>query len=177
MDIKDKIREFIDQLLKLATITPATEIKIRNECERYSDPEESELGRQYEEINIDELDDKLLNESIEAALNEIKALEELEESECSCNCNNHTVFVKEIKKYVSKHLHQPLTDKEFEDIETGFRLRWNYSTGQMVSDGEFEKSVEQYLVSIESPVHKKKMVKVVDLILEYMEQMEESGND
>jgi hypothetical protein len=77
---------------------------------------------------------------------------------------------------VVKHLYLPLSDKEFADIETGFRIRWNYSTGQMMGDGDFARAVDQYLTEIESPMDREKMKKVVDLILEYLEEIGQWGD-
>jgi hypothetical protein len=59
------------------------------------------------------------------------------------------IDVSELKSYVKKNLLLPLSDAEFNYIETGFRLRWNYSTGQFVGFGSFKRSVSQYLTSIE----------------------------
>lgn len=70
-------------------------------------------------------------------------------------------------EYVKTNLLIPLSHEEFNNIETGFKLHYNYSTAQEVD--EFKWAVGQYLTSIESPMDRKKMVKVVDLILEYLE--------
>ena len=72
-------------------------------------------------------------------------------------------------KYVSQKLFLPLSEEEFLHIETGFRLRWNYATGKMVGDGDFKLAVAQYLTSIDYQMDLKKMRKVVDLVLEYLE--------
>jgi hypothetical protein len=71
--------------------------------------------------------------------------------------------------YVKQRLYLPLSKKEFEHIETGFRLRWNYSKGKMVGDGDFKLAVAQYLTSIDYPMDLKKMRRIVNLILEYLE--------
>ena len=177
MDIKDKIKDLFDQLMKLASVSQRSEMSISEECIHCFDLNEPDRNKECEEINIDEVEDEYFSKAIENALNEINALEATEEFEMGCKCCNHTVFVRGIKKYVLEHLNLPLTDGEFNDIETGFRIRWNYSTGQMVSDKEFEKAVDQYLASIESSIDRNKMKRVVGLILEYMEQMEDLDGD
>jgi len=70
-------------------------------------------------------------------------------------------------EYVKTKLLIPLSQEEFNNIETGFKLHFNYSTAQEV--GEFKWAVGQYLTSIESPMDRKKMDRVVELILEYLE--------
>jgi len=77
--------------------------------------------------------------------------------------------------YVMKNILIPLTDAEFIQIEHGFRLLWNNSTGKMVGDGDFKNWVNQYLLSIEFQIDQKKVKKVVDLILEYMEEIGQWG--
>lgn len=176
MDIKDKIKELIDHLIKFVYISHRSEIRTEPDWNCCSEIQSAFRDLKNEEINIDELDDQVFNRSIEAALNEINEIEEQEEREGICNCRNHTVFVREIKNYVMRHCDQPITDREFDDIETGFRLRWNYSTGQKVANDVFIHAVEQYLVAIESPIDRQRMNMVVDLILEYMEKMEEWGD-
>jgi len=68
-----------------------------------------------------------------------------------------------------------LSRAEFDNIEMGFRLCWNYSTGQRVGEGDFKLAVGQYLTSMECPMDHNKMGKVVDLILEYMEEIGQWG--
>ena len=70
-------------------------------------------------------------------------------------------------EYVKTNLLVPLSQEDFNNIETGFKLHFNYSTAQEVD--EFKWAVGQYLTSIESPMDRKKMERVVDLILEYLE--------
>jgi hypothetical protein len=87
------------------------------------------------------------------------------------------IVVDELREYVFSHLEFTLTKKDFEDIETGFRIRWNHSTGQIVGDGDFKRSVEFYLTSIENPMNREKMNQVVDKILEYFEIIGQWGED
>jgi len=86
------------------------------------------------------------------------------------------INVADAYQYVSARLLLPLSDDEFCNIETGFRLRWNYSTGKMVGDADFRRSVDQYLTSIESPMDRDKMNRAVDLLLEYLEWIGQWGN-
>jgi predicted nucleic-acid-binding protein len=79
------------------------------------------------------------------------------------------IVMEEVRDYLHLHLDFVLTEKDFQDIETGFRLRWNYSTDQIIGDGDFKRSVDSYLTSVESPMDREKMRKVVDRILEYLE--------
>lgn len=72
-------------------------------------------------------------------------------------------------QYVKQRLLLPLSEQEYLHIETGFRLRWNYSTGKKVGDGDFKRAVGQYLVTIDYPIELRKVNKVVDLIIEYLE--------
>jgi len=77
--------------------------------------------------------------------------------------------IDEMKEYILLHINFKLTDKDFNDIENGFRIRWNFSKGQIVDSDGFKRSVEIYLTSIDNPVDRRKMGKVVDAILEYLE--------
>ena len=79
-------------------------------------------------------------------------------------------------KYVRERISLPLSEKEFFNIESGFKLRWNYSYGQSISSVEFKRTVDQYLTSLESPMDRKKMGQAVDLILEYLELIGQWGN-
>jgi len=83
------------------------------------------------------------------------------------------INAEEVKSYVARYLYLPLTDQEFADIGTGFCLRWNYSFGQTLDGNDIKKAADQYLISIESPMDRGKMKKVVDLILEYLEEIGE----
>jgi len=86
------------------------------------------------------------------------------------------VVIDEMKKYVTSHLNFRLTDKEFNDIENGFRIRWIFSSGQIVDNNGFKRSVDFYLTSVENPMNRKEMNKVVDLILEYLEIIGQYGD-
>jgi hypothetical protein len=78
-------------------------------------------------------------------------------------------------QYVKRGILLPLSEQEFNHIENGFRLRWNYSSGQMIGDGDMKRAVSQYLVSIDYHMDQRKMKKVVDLILEYLEWIGQWG--
>jgi hypothetical protein len=86
------------------------------------------------------------------------------------------ILINEMLEYVRKNLLLPLSDKEFDNTEIGFRLRWNYSTGQMVGDEDFKRSADQYLTSIDFPMEREKMAKIVDLILEYLQEVGQWGH-
>jgi len=77
----------------------------------------------------------------------------------------------EVFEYVKKNLLLPLEETEFSQIEIGIRILWNYSLAESIGDWDFKRSVDQYLTSIESPMDRGKMVKIVDLILEYLEEI------
>ena len=130
-------------------------------------------GNQYEEIELDEEDEKILDRSMESAWKQIKAKREREKNKKNMDLSHSLIVNAGVKDYVIKHLYVPLSDREFEDIETGFRLRWNYSSGQLVGDGDLKRAIDLYLTSIESPMDRKKMEKVVDLMLEYLEEIGE----
>ena len=70
-----------------------------------------------------------------------------------------------------------MSEQEFNYIENGFRLRWNYSSGQMIGDGDLKRAVSQYLVAIDYHMDQRKMKKVVDLILEYLEWIGQWGRN
>ncbi|MFH1161543.1 MAG: hypothetical protein V1733_11440 [bacterium] len=78
-----------------------------------------------------------------------------------------SIVSEDVFEYIRRNLLPPLSQEEFDNIETGFRLHWNYSTGQEV--GDLKWAVGQYLTTMESPMDRKKMAKIVDLILEYLE--------
>jgi hypothetical protein len=78
-------------------------------------------------------------------------------------------------QYVKRGILLPLSKQEFNHIENGFRLRWNYSSGQMIGDGDLKRAVSQYLVSIDYQMDQRKIKKVVDLILEYLEWIGQWG--
>jgi hypothetical protein len=128
-----------------------------------------------DECDITEEDDEILNRSLESGLRKFKEYEEQKKIMEDRKEDHQSIDIDDMKKYITDHLYEPLTDREFEDIEKGFRLRWNYSAGQMFGDGDFKQSVDQYLTSIESPINRKKTEKVVDLILEYLEEIGQWG--
>ncbi len=77
----------------------------------------------------------------------------------------------EVFLYVQDRLPFPLTEEEIIHIENGFVLRWNYSEGQLVGDGDFKLAVENYLVSINQIYDQNVVWKVVDLMLEYLKMI------
>ena len=122
-------------------------------------------GECNEKHNTAEEDDNILSKSLANAWQSIKAKREWENHLHSTDETPKPIDSNQVKDYVIKHLYQPLTDQEFTDVESGFCLRWNYSYGQMVGDGDLKRTVDQYLISIESCMDRGKMKKVVDLIL------------
>ena len=76
-----------------------------------------------------------------------------------------------VKAYVMEHSEEPITDQEFSDIENGFRLKWKYANVQMLGDGNFKNDICQYLISIDSTIDRAKMERVVDLILQYLQEI------
>lgn len=79
--------------------------------------------------------------------------------------------VAEMRAYVMNNILIPLADEEFTQIELGFRLMWNHSTGKIIGEGDFERWVNQYLMSIEFHIEQRKVDRVIELILEYMEEI------
>ena len=134
---------------------------------------------QCEEIDLEDGDDEILNRSLEKAMQKINELKKPEANEPVKNVINKPPVIanRECYEYVKNHIYVPLDEREFGDIETGFRLIWNHSEGQMLGDNDFKRSVDQYLTSIESPMDRGKMEKVVDLILEYQQEIGEWGNE
>ena len=130
-----------------------------------------------EEIDLEEGDDKTLNRALENARQRIK-MKELEKKQPVANTKNNPIIAnRECYEYVKSHIYVPLDECEFCDIETGFRLLWNHAKGQMLGDYDFKRAVDQYLTSIESPMDRGKMDKVVDLFLEYQEEIGEWGDN
>jgi hypothetical protein len=76
-----------------------------------------------------------------------------------------------VKQYLEDHLDFQISDQEFENIEAGFRLRWKYANPQHSGDLDFQNAVNGYLTSIESTMDREKMGKVVDTILEYLQEV------
>ena len=77
----------------------------------------------------------------------------------------------EVFQYVQDRLPFPLSDEEIVDIENGFVMRWNYSEGQLVGDGDFKSAVAHYLMSINRVYDQEIVWKVVDLMLEYLQKI------
>ena len=71
-------------------------------------------------------------------------------------------------QYVMKNIHLSLKVRHWTNIKTGFRICWNYSAGRKMSNQDFKRSVDLYLTSIECPLDRYTMRKVVDLMLDYM---------
>ena len=76
-----------------------------------------------------------------------------------------------VKQYLEDNLDFQISDLEFQDIEIGFRLFWKYGNPQHSGDIDFQNSVNAYLTSIESTMDREKMGKVVDSILEYLQEI------
>jgi hypothetical protein len=82
-----------------------------------------------------------------------------------------TVEPEAVRLFLTENLEFPISDKELENILIGFQLFWKYSNPQKAGDLNFLWAVDQYLTSIESPMDRKKMEKVVDSILEYLQEI------
>jgi hypothetical protein len=145
------------------------------------------INRGFEDIILDFLNhDTLVPGLIESVIKQLEHKgreykKDLQHQEYSTFLNYKKelkpIVIEEIQDYLNLHLDFVLTEKDFQNIETGFRLRWNYSEGQIVGDGDFKQSVDSYLTSIESPMDRKKMRAVVDKILEYFEIIGQWGED
>lgn len=82
-----------------------------------------------------------------------------------------TVELEAVRQFFAETVEFPISDKDLEDILTGFQLFWKYSNPQHAGDLNFQWAVEQYLTSIENPMDRKKMNEVVDKILEYLQEV------
>lgn len=89
--------------------------------------------------------------------------------------NRSPFVIAEMKEYVTSHLNFRLTNEEFAQIEIGFRLFWNAATGIIISNRDIEHWVNQYLISVEFRVDPYKVKRVVELILEYIEEIGRRG--
>jgi len=83
--------------------------------------------------------------------------------------SSEPIVSEDVFEYVTRKLLLPLSQEEFINIEIGFRLHWNYSSRHEVDDFKFVAA--QYLTTMENPMDRKKMEKVIDLILEYLEEI------
>jgi hypothetical protein len=81
------------------------------------------------------------------------------------------IVSKEVWVYVRSHYDQQIRYYDFIQIENGFRLMWNYSKKDVLVSTDFIRVVDHYLSSMEIPYDRGKMVKVVDLILEYLDEL------
>jgi len=76
----------------------------------------------------------------------------------------------EMRAYVFSRAKFLILVKEFEDIEMGFRRKWNTNTGNFIGDGDFKNAVYQYLEIIDHLIPQDKVDNIVYLILEYIEK-------
>ncbi len=81
----------------------------------------------------------------------------------------------EMRAYVFSRAKFLILIKEFEDIEMGFRRKWNNNSGNFVGDGDFKNAVYQYLEIIDHLIQQEKVNNIVDLILEYLESIGKYG--
>lgn len=81
------------------------------------------------------------------------------------------IVSKEVWGYVRSHYDQQLGHHEFVQIENGIRLMWNYSRKEMLVNTDFVRAADQYLSSMEIPYDRTKMIKVIDLVLEYLAEL------
>jgi len=134
---------------------------------------------QCEEIDLDDEDDAILNRALEK-WRERRNMEESQKTKpIKVEIINKPQVIANRKcfEYVKSHIYLPLNEPEFCNIETGFRLIWDYAEGQMLGDYDCRRAVDQYLTSIESSIDREKMAKVVDLMLEYQTEIGEWGEN
>jgi len=176
--------DFTDQAIEEVVQGLTQRIKLYHKRSKFTEeendtfqvaPPELDSNLKYEEPDITEEDDNALNRAIEKSWEQIKAKKDKERQRGRSENEPLSIISHEVEDYVRKHLYLPLTDKEFSEIESGFRIRWNYSTDQIVGNGDFARAVDQYLTEIESPMDRGKMKMVVDLILEYLEEIGQWG--
>ena len=81
------------------------------------------------------------------------------------------IVSKEVWGYVQSQLKQHISHHEFVQIENGIRMMWNYSRKELLVSTDFIHAVDRYLSSMEIPYDRTKMIKVVELVLEYLEEL------
>ena len=82
----------------------------------------------------------------------------------------------EMKLYVQSKCKYKLTDEQFDKIEGAFREKWNSSTGKFVGDGVFKSYVFGRLEKDDEFFMLEMIEDNVDLIIEYMEDIEQYWN-
>ena len=166
--------EMIAQTLVSLTEAAALDHMHSNLGEKNGEGDRSHSHKiQCEEIDLEDGDDEILNRALEKARQIIK-MKEPEKNQLVENPKKEPlVGNRECYEYVKSHIYLPLDEGEFCNIETGFRLIWNHAEGQKLGGYDFKRAVDQYLTSIESPMDREKMAKMVDLILEYQEEIGE----
>lgn len=160
--------EFSDHLMDdvLAYLTKMVNKELSGDVDDFIPSKGNDL--QKEEVNLADYED---NSESEFDL-EWKEIEEQRERKMKAlQSLPRTVEPEAVRLFLAENLEFPLSDKELENILTGFQLFWKYSNPQKAGDLNFRWAVDQYLTSIESPMDRKKMEKVVDSILEYLQEI------
>ena len=121
------------------------------------------------EDELNDIDPEEFERDAEAEWQEIE--EQREKRMTALRSLPRTVEPDAVKQYITANLKVTISDKELEDILTGFQLFWKYSNPQQAGDLNFQWAVDQYLTSIDSPQDRKKVEKVVDSILEYLQEV------
>ncbi|MCX6244633.1 MAG: hypothetical protein NTU98_07995 [Bacteroidetes bacterium] len=121
------------------------------------------------EDELNDIDPKEFEREAEAEWQEIE--EQREKRMTALRSLPRTVEPDAVKQYITTHLDIAIADKELKDILTGFQLFWKYSNPQQAGDLNFQWAVDQYLTSVDSPQDRKKVEKVVDSILEYLQEV------
>lgn len=121
------------------------------------------------EDELNDIDPEEFEREAEAEWQEIE--EQREKRMTALRGLPRTVEPDAVKQYITANLKVTISDKELEDILTGFQLFWKYSNPQQAGDLNFQWAVDQYLTSIDSPQDRKNVEKVVDSILEYLQEV------
>ena len=120
----------------------------------------------------DEITDEFPEDFISDGFQEWEALEEQREKRFKALQSMPRVMEPEIvRQYLADHLEFEMSDREFEDIEVGFRLFWKYGDPQHSGDLDFLHAVNTYLTSVDSTMDREKAEMAVDLILEYLQEI------
>ncbi|MEI7661929.1 MAG: hypothetical protein WCK34_07025 [Bacteroidota bacterium] len=162
----DDTDQFMDDVLTY--LTRMAEKKLTG---RIGDFLPSKPGDQQEEEDDDMTDEFEEEFESEEELEWQRIEEQREKRIRALQSMPRTVEPMAVKQYLDDHLDFQLTDREFEDIESGFRLFWKYANPQMAGDLNFQYAVDQYLTAIESRMDREKMALVVDSILEYLQEI------
>ena len=126
--------EIVDEtLIKLAVTAALHRMQSKLEEKKDDDGSQSEERShshkiQCEEIDLDDDDDEILNRALDKGRERLKG-KEFQTNKPVRNVINYPPVIANRKCYefVKSHIYLPLDEREFCNIETGFRLLWNHA--------------------------------------------------